>query len=114
MLASGARNGHFAVYNLTQQTEIINQKIHNGKVCGLKFYESGKSLISSGDDGLIHFWNSKDLIESKHIKVSNSGISAFDANPRKNLILTASQHNKISLYDFNGNLKKNFETKLVI
>ena len=68
-------------------------------------------MVSSGGDGVIHFWNIQNLEESKHIKASNVSISAFDANEDKDLIIVANNNKTIHVYSFKGELLHTFKAK---
>lgn len=71
---------------------------------GLKFFNNGQGLISTGGGGLVHLWNINDLSESKHFTASATPIVAFDANVAKNRFVTASQNKEMKVWDFEGNL----------
>lgn len=110
-LVIGTKLGSIASFDLTKNEELIKKKSHLGKVVGLKFYNDGKNVVSSGGDGIIHFWNTGNLEESKHIKASNVAISAFDANEQKDLIIIANNNKTIKIYSFKGVLLHTFVAK---
>jgi len=110
-LVIGTKKGTIITFDLSKNQEIIKKKIHLGKIVGLKFYNDGKNLVSTGGDGLIHFWNIENLMESKHIKASPVAISAFDANTQKNLIIVANKNKTIKVFNLEGNLLHTFTSK---
>ncbi|UKN03644.1 caspase family protein [Paracrocinitomix mangrovi] len=111
-LASGGKNGQITVYNLESNATEKSKKVHTSKVIGLNFYNDGQGLITTGGGGLVHLWNINDLQDSKHIKASNSGITAFDANVEKNRFVTASSTRRIRVWDLEGNEIYEFKDKL--
>ncbi|MCB9225031.1 MAG: caspase family protein [Crocinitomicaceae bacterium] len=111
-LVSGGNNGKVTIYDLVKK-EIINSKqVHSSTVLGLKFYNDGQNLITTGGGGLVHLWNTNNLMDSKHIKASNSMITAFDVNVEKNRFVTASSTRRIRVWDFDGNEIFEFKDKL--
>lgn len=101
-LVSGNTGGQVTFYDLKAKKIIKSKKVHNSKVIGLKFYNDGQSLISTGGGGFVHLWMVNDLENSKHIKASNSMITAFDANIEHNKFVTASKTRRIRVWDFSG------------
>lgn len=111
-LAVGTSSGKIVIFNLENQTVSKNKKVHSSAVKGLNFYNDGQGLITTGGGGLVHLWNINDMLKSKHIKASNSGITAFDANVSKNRFVTASSARRIRVWDFEGNEIFEFKDKL--
>jgi WD40 repeat protein/uncharacterized caspase-like protein len=101
-IASGNKGGRLTIYNLSTKEITKSKKVHQSAVIGLKFYNEGNGLITTGGGGLVHLWNVNDLLDSKHIKASNSGITAFDANIQKNRFVTCSNTRRIKVWDFDG------------
>ncbi len=110
-LVAGTNSGKVYSVDLSNNTEKLNKKIHIGSVIGLKFFDDGKKIVTAGGDGIIHFWNINDLIESKHIKAGTGSISSFDANVNKNMIAVANKNKSVKLYSFTGDLLYDFKTK---
>lgn len=111
ILVIGTKNGSIITFNVSKNQEIIKKKIHLGKIVGLKFYNEGQNLVSTGGDGLIHFWNIENLMESKHIKASPVAISAFDANTKKNIVIVANKNKTIKVFNLKGDLLHTFTAK---
>ncbi len=111
-LAAGTNVGEITIYNLAQKAVIKSKKVHQSAIKGLRFYDGGNALITTGGGGLVHLWNINDLMDSKHIKASNSFITAFDANEAKNRFVVATNTRKIRVYDFDGNQIFEFKDKL--
>jgi WD40 repeat protein len=111
-LVSGNSAGKVTIYDLQSKQIIKSKKVHTSAIKGLKFYNDGQSLITTGGGGIVHLWNINDLLNSKHIKASNSLITAFDANVEKNRFVTASSTRRIRVWDFDGNEIFEFKDKL--
>ncbi|MBK6953757.1 MAG: caspase family protein [Crocinitomicaceae bacterium] len=103
-IVSGGSGGKVTLYNISSAQIEKSEKIHLGAIKGLKFYNSGQSLITTGGGGLVHLWNIQDLSSSKHFTASATPIVAFDANVAKNRFVTASQTKELKVWDFEGNL----------
>lgn len=103
-VVAGSSGGKITLYNLTTSLIEKSEKIHLGAIKGLKFYNNGESLITTGGGGLVHLWNIQDLSSSKHFTASATPIVAFDANISKNRFVTASQNKELKVWDFEGNL----------
>jgi len=110
-LVAGTTQGKVYSIDLSNNTEVLNKKIHLGKIIGLKIFDDGKKIVTAGADGIIHFWNLDELIESKHIKASAGTISAFDANIKKNMVTVANKNKTIKVYSFSGDLIYDFKAK---
>jgi WD40 repeat protein/uncharacterized caspase-like protein len=108
-LVAGTTGGKVDLYNLSSNTLEKSEKIHLGAIKGLKFYNDGKNLISTGGGGLVHLWDIQNLSESKHFTASATPIAAFDANVARNKFVTASQNKEIKVWDFDGNLLFEFK-----
>lgn len=111
-LASGSQSGKITVYNTKQKAITKSKKVHQSAVIGLNFYNEGQGLITTGGGGLVHLWNIDNLIDSKHITASKSGITAFDALIDKNRFVTTSRTRRIRVWDFDGNEIFEFKDKL--
>lgn len=104
LLIVGSTDGNAILYNLTTNTIEREEKIHVGAIKGLKFYNDGQNLITTGGGGMVHLWNIENLRESKHLNASITPIVAFDVNVSKNRFVTASQNKELKVWDFEGNL----------
>ena len=111
-LASGNKGGRISIWSIGAKEMFKTKKVHQSAVLGLNFYNNGQGLITTGGGGLVHLWNIHDLKESKHIKASNSGITAFDANIDKNRFVTSSNTRRIRVWDLEGNEIFEFRDKL--
>lgn len=111
-LAAGTSNGQITIFNLDAKVVTKSKKVHQAGIKGLNFYNDGQGLITTGGGGLVHLWNINDLLKSKHIKASNSGITAFDANVAKNRFVTSSSTRRIRVWDFEGKEIFEFKDKL--
>lgn len=103
-LVSGGNGGRVTLFNLGTGAVERSEKLHLSTVKGLKFFNNGLSLITTGGGGLVHLWNVNDLASSKHFTASTAPIVAFDANVSKNRFVTASQTKELKVWDFEGNL----------
>jgi WD40 repeat protein len=110
-LVAGTTQGKVYSIDLLNNTELLSKKIHLGKIIGLKIFDNGKKIVTAGADGIVHFWNINNLIESKHIKASAGTISAFDANEKKDMVTIANKNKAIKVYSFSGNLLYDFKAK---
>jgi WD40 repeat protein len=110
-LVSGGSGGKVTLYNLVSNTVERSEKIHLGAIKGLRFFNNGMGLITTGGGGLVHLWNVNDLSESKHFTASATPITAFDANVAKNRFVTASQSKELKVWDFEGNLVYEFKSR---
>lgn len=111
-IAAGTNSGQVSLYSFEKKEVVKTKKVHQSAVKGLKFYSKGFGLITTGGGGLVHLWNINDLADSKHIKASNSIITAFDANEEKNRFVVASSTRVIHVFDFDGNEIFQFKDKL--
>jgi len=111
-LVAGTNTGEVSIYSFEKGEVTKSKKVHQSAVKGLKFYDNGKGLITTGGGGLVHLWNINDLANSKHLKASNSIITAFDANEEKNRFVVASSTRVIHVFDFEGNEIFQFKDKL--
>src|SRR5262249_19232645 len=57
LLAVGSANGHVTVYDLVQGKKKRRFTGHRAAVNAVFFAPDGGALLSSGDDGLMIFWN---------------------------------------------------------
>ncbi|MBK9190199.1 MAG: caspase family protein [Crocinitomicaceae bacterium] len=103
-IVAGTSGGKVILYSLGSGQIEKAEKIHLASIKGLKFFNNGQGLISTGGGGLVHLWNINDLSESKHFTASATPIVAFDANVAKNRFVTASQNKEMKVWDFEGNL----------
>lgn len=110
-LVSGGSGGRVTVYNLTTSAIEKSEKIHVAAIKGLKFFNEGQGLITTGGGGLVHIWNINDLASSKHFTASATPITAFDAIVSKNRFVTASQSKELKVWDFDGNLIYEFKSR---
>ncbi len=110
-LVAGTNAGKISIFDLGLKEVTKSKKIHLSGIKGLKFYNNGQGLITTGGGGLVHLWNINDLSESKHFKAATSPITAFDANIENNRFVTASQNKKIKVWDLEGNEIFDFKTK---
>ncbi|MEX1000765.1 MAG: caspase family protein [Crocinitomicaceae bacterium] len=101
-LVSGTSNGKISLYDLTKKEVTNSKKVHFSEIVGLKFFDDGKRLITTGGGGVVHLWNINNLNDSKHIKASSTLITAFDANVEQNRFVTASSNRKIRVWNFEG------------
>lgn len=114
-LVAGNKSGKMFLYSFSDNKVINEKKLHFGAIRGLKFYNNGEGLISTGGGGAVHLWNVNDLSESKHFKASSSLITAFDVNTEKGFFVTASGKSDVrvwsmegkEMYYFKGNDKDN-------
>ena len=111
-LVAGTNTGEIIVYNLPGEEIVRQKKVHSTAVKGLKFYNNGEGLITTGGGGLVHLWNINNLLDSKHINASASLITAFDANEERNRFVIATNTRRIHVYDFEGNEIFEFKDKL--
>jgi WD40 repeat protein len=111
-LVAGTKTGFISVVDINSNMEIINKKLHLGKIIGLKFFNNGKQIISAGVDGQVKFLNINDLSADEQINVKAGSISAFDANSKKNLIAVASKSNTVKIFSFSGDLISEFKTNI--
>jgi len=111
-IVTGNSAGRVTVYSLSSQQITKSKKVHTSAIKGLKFYNNGEGLITTGGGGVVHLWNINDLLKSKHFKASNSLITAFDANVEKNRFVTASNTRRIRVWDLEGNEIFEFKGKL--
>ncbi|MBD3637978.1 MAG: caspase family protein [Crocinitomicaceae bacterium] len=111
-LVSGNTGGRITLYDLEKKEIFKSKNVHRSAVIGLQFYDNGNGLITTGGGGLVHLWNINNLMESKHIKASGTGITAFDAHIEKNRFVTSSNTRKIRVWDFEGNEIFEFKDKL--
>jgi len=102
-LVSGGSGGRVTIYNLVTNEIERSEKLHLSAIKGLKFFNNGLNLITTGGGGVVHLWNINDLSESKHFSASAVPITAFDANVAKNRFVTASQNKELKVWDFEGN-----------
>jgi len=102
-LVTGGSGGKVTLFNLVTNAVERSEKLHLGAIKGLKFFNNGLNLITTGGGGLVHLWNINDLSESKHFTASASPITAFDANVSMNRFVTASQNKELKVWDFEGN-----------
>lgn len=103
-LVAGRSDGTVILFNLETNAIEKSEKIHLTAIKGLKFFNEGKGLITTGGGGVVHLWNVDDLKNSKHFTASATPIVAFDANVSKNRFVTASQTKELKVWDFEGNL----------
>lgn len=108
-VVSGNSSGRVTLYNLESGSIERSEKIHATGVKGLRFFNDGTGLITTGGGGLVHIWNVEDLHESKHFTASATPIVAFDANVSKQRFVTASQTKELKVWDFDGNLVFEFK-----
>ena len=111
-LVAGTNTGEVIVYNLPGEEIVRQKKVHSTAVKGLKFYNNGEGLLTTGGGGLVHLWNINNLLDSKHINASASLITAFDANEERNRFVIATNTRRIHVYDFEGNEIFEFKDKL--
>lgn len=110
-VVAGTSMGTVYLIDLNTKKKINSKKLHVGKIKGLKFYNDGKNIITAGGDGMVHFWDITNLIESKHIKASAGSISSFDVNVTKELVVIANKNKAVKIYSFNGELLYDFKAK---
>ncbi|MBI3136181.1 MAG: caspase family protein [Bacteroidetes bacterium] len=111
-LVSGGSGGKVTLYNLVSGQVEKSEKLHVAAIKGLKFFNNGQGLITTGGGGLVHLWNISDLASSKHFTASATPIVAFDANVGKNRFVTASQNKELKVWDFEGNLIFEFKGRV--
>ncbi|MBK7127893.1 MAG: caspase family protein [Crocinitomicaceae bacterium] len=111
-LVAGTAGGKVILFNLSTNVIEKNEKIHVAAVKGLKFYNDGQNLITTGGGGLVHLWDINDLTQSKHFTASATPLVAFDANVAKNRFVTASQNKEIKVWDLMGNLIFEFKGRI--
>lgn len=110
-IVTGDLAGKIVVFDNANRIKIADEKIHMGAIEGLNFYNEGHGLITAGTNGKIHLWDINDLSDSKHFSASTLAISAYDANVPKNRFVTASQGNKIKVWNLEGELIHEFESR---
>ena len=108
-LASGNKGGRLTVYDYKGNNIFKSKDVHRSAVIGLSFYNNGDGLLTTGGGGVVHLWNVSDLEASDHIKASNTGITAFDANIEKGVFVTCSNSRHIKVWNLEG--KEIFEFK---
>jgi len=111
-LVSGGNAGRVTLFNLTSGQVERSEKLHASVIKGLKFYNNGQNLITTGGGGLVHLWNVSDLAASKHFTASATPIVAFDVNVSKNRFVTASQNKELKVWDLEGNLVFEFKGRV--
>ena len=111
-LVSGGSGGRVTLYNFSSGQVEKSEKLHVSAIKGLKFFNEGQGLITTGGGGLVHLWNISDLASSKHFTASATPIVAFDANVGKNRFVTASQNKELKVWDFEGNLIFEFKGRV--
>ena len=111
-LATGNTSGKITLYDIPNEQIYKSKKVHTSAVIGLKFYNNGSNVITTGGGGLVHLWDVSNFADSKHIKASNTGITAFDANVEKNRFATTSNTRRVKVFDFEGNEIFEFKDKI--
>ncbi len=101
-IATGDDAGEMVLFSLSENAVMLKKSLHMGEVRGLKFFNNGQNLVSTGGGGIVHLWNVNDLSESKHFKASSALITAFDANVEKGIFVTASAKGDVRVWDMTG------------
>lgn len=111
-LVSGNSGGKLTLFDIAKNEISISKKVHQTAVKGLKFFDNGTKLISSGGGGGVHIWTANNLDDSNHLKASSSLITAFDANEKVERFVVATNTRTIRVFDFNGKEIFEFRDKL--
>jgi WD40 repeat protein len=61
LVASGGRDARIVVADASTGAAIARWHAHDGSVWGLTFSSDGRTLASSGGDGVVHLWSRADL-----------------------------------------------------
>lgn len=108
-IAVGTKNGYAHIYNITEKRLRISEKIQFGAIIGLNFSRDNQKVIGAGANGKIQFWNVNDLEESTSFNAFTMGISSYSVNIKKELIVAAGNNKSIKMWDFDGQLIKEFK-----
>ncbi|KAK9463597.1 WD40-repeat-containing domain protein [Lipomyces oligophaga] len=103
-LVTGGNDEHIRLYDLQKRKEIGTLMHHEGSVTSLQFVKtasgnSGKWLVSGGEDGKILIWRTKDWEVLADMKGHKGGVNDIAIHPSGKIALSVGQDRTLRLWN---------------
>ncbi|MCC5623554.1 AAA family ATPase, partial [Nostoc sp. CHAB 5715] len=98
-LAIGGINGDISFYDSYGNQKLLEWKAHEGAVQNVRFSSDGKRLITIGEDGIIHLWNTQEWQSSLPSLPINKKIESISVSPDGQQIALTDSQGVASLWD---------------